>query len=48
MTVDNYKNKDEMIKKSFELFGDRIVAVHAKGFICEDNEIKFKKMQYMA
>ena len=40
MTVDNYKNQDEMIKKSFELFGDRIVAVHAKDFICEDNEIK--------
>jgi L-ribulose-5-phosphate 3-epimerase UlaE len=29
-----------MIRKSFELFGDRIVAVHAKDFICEDNEIK--------
>lgn len=41
MTADNYKNQDEMIiKKSFELFGDRIVAIHAKDFICEGNEIK--------
>lgn len=40
MTTDNYKDQDELIKKSFELFGDRIVAVHAKDFICEDNEIK--------
>jgi sugar phosphate isomerase/epimerase len=40
MTADNCKNQDEIIRKSFELFGDRIVAVHAKDFICEDNEIK--------
>lgn len=36
----NYKDQEEMIRKSFELFGDRIVAVHAKDFIYEDNEIK--------
>lgn len=40
MTSDNYKDQDELIRKSFELFGDRIVAVHAKDFVCEDNEIK--------
>lgn len=40
MTVDNYKDQDQLIKKSFELFGDRTVAVHAKDFVCEDHEIK--------
>lgn len=40
ITPENYKNQDELIKKAFDLFGDRIVAVHAKDFICEDNEIK--------
>ena len=40
MTVENYKDQDEMMKKNFELFGDRIVAIHAKDFICEENEIK--------
>jgi L-ribulose-5-phosphate 3-epimerase UlaE len=40
MSADNYMNQDEIIKKSFELFWDRIVAVHAKDFICEDNSIK--------
>ena len=40
ITVDNYKDQDEMIKKAFELFGDRIVAIHAKDFICEDNDVK--------
>ncbi|OOM76843.1 endonuclease 4 [Clostridium puniceum] len=40
ITPENYKNQDQLIKKAFELFGDRIVAVHAKDFICENNEIK--------
>lgn len=40
MSAENYMKQDEIIKKSFELFGDRIVAVHAKDFICEDNTIK--------
>lgn len=40
ITSENYKNQDELIKKAFDLFGDRIVAVHAKDFMCEDNEIK--------
>lgn len=40
ITPENYKNQDELIKKAFDLFGDRIVAIHAKDFICEDNEIK--------
>lgn len=36
----NYKEQDELIKKSFELFGDKIVIVHAKDFIYEEGAIK--------
>lgn len=38
--IDNYKDQDEMMKKSFELFGDRIVTVHAKDFIIKDGAVK--------
>lgn len=37
---ENYKDQDYLIKRSFELFGDRIVAIHVKDFIYEDGEIK--------
>lgn len=37
---ENYKNQDDLIKRSFELFGDRIVAIHVKDFLYEDGEIK--------
>lgn len=37
---DNYDKQDELIRKSFELFGDRIVAIHAKDFVYKDDEIK--------
>lgn len=40
MSMENYGSQDDVIKESFELFGDRIVAVHAKNFIVEDNAIK--------
>lgn len=33
VNIDNYKNQESIIKESIELFGDRIVAVHAKDFI---------------
>lgn len=36
----NYMNQDEIIKKAFELFGDRVVIIHAKDFIIEDNQAK--------
>ena len=32
---DNYRNADYIIKESMELFGDRIVALHAKDFIMD-------------
>ena len=36
----NYDRQDELVRKSFELFGDRIVAIHAKDFVYENGEIK--------
>lgn len=40
LDIDNYEKQDEIIKESIELFGDRIVAVHAKDFIIEGGEFK--------
>jgi len=36
----NYDKQDEIIKKSFDLFGDRIVIIHAKDFVYENGKIK--------
>lgn len=36
----NYENQDEIIKKAFELFGERVVIIHAKDFVIEDNQAK--------
>ncbi len=36
----NYKRQDEIIKKAFELFGDRIVIIHVKDFVVEENKAK--------
>ena len=38
--INNYKEQDKIINKCFELFGDKIAAVHAKDFIVQDGEIK--------
>lgn len=40
LNADNYTGQDNMIKESIELFGDRIVALHAKDFIIEENRAK--------
>ncbi|NHM32286.1 sugar phosphate isomerase/epimerase family protein [Neobacillus terrae] len=40
LTIDNYQNQESVIAEAFELFGDRIVILHAKDFIIEDNSIK--------
>jgi len=40
LTVDNYENQDSLISEAFELFGDRIVAFHAKDFIIEAGRVK--------
>ena len=36
----NYHKQNEIIKKSFDLFGDRIVIIHAKDFVYSDGSIK--------
>jgi sugar phosphate isomerase/epimerase len=35
LTVDNHADRDRIVEESFTLFGDRIVAVHAKDFRVE-------------
>lgn len=35
----NFQDQGSVIKKAFELFGDRIVALHAKDFILENGQI---------
>lgn len=34
----NYQNQDQIYQKSFELFGDRIVIIHAKDFVIENGK----------
>lgn len=38
INADNYQKADYIIKECFELFGDRIVAVHAKDFIMDKGD----------
>ncbi|WP_342708144.1 sugar phosphate isomerase/epimerase family protein [Amphibacillus marinus] len=40
LTLANYEQQTEVIDEAFELFGDRIVIVHAKDFIVADNQLK--------
>lgn len=40
ITADNYQSQDEIYQKSFELFGDRIVIIHAKDFIVENGKVQ--------
>ncbi|MBD8025487.1 sugar phosphate isomerase/epimerase [Ureibacillus sp. Re31] len=40
MSLDNYQHQEEVIQEAIELFGDKIIALHAKDFIIEDNWIK--------
>lgn len=40
LNCDNYRNANEIIKESFELFGDRIMVIHAKDFIVDGNTIR--------
>lgn len=39
MSLDNYKNQDEIIKEAFELIGDEIDVLHIKDFIVKDGNI---------
>lgn len=40
MTFENYKDQDSIIKESFDLFGDRMMVLHAKDFDLEGESIK--------
>lgn len=40
LTVETYKDQNEIFEEAFELYGDRIVIIHAKDFIVEGNELK--------
>lgn len=36
----NYNKQDEIINKCFDLFGNKIVIIHAKDFVYEDGKVK--------
>ncbi|MBE0338884.1 sugar phosphate isomerase/epimerase family protein [Paenibacillus sp. 23TSA30-6] len=41
ISLNNYQNQESVFQEAFDLFGDRIVIMHAKDLIIEDNGIKF-------
>jgi len=42
MNIDNYMYQDEIINDTFELLGDKIIVIHVKDFV-----INNEKMQYV-
>ena len=40
ISLANYHHQEAVIQKAFELFGDRMVIVHAKDFIIQDEQVK--------
>lgn len=36
----NYERQDEIIKKAFELFGEKIAMIHAKDFVYKDGKVQ--------
>lgn len=40
ININNFEKQDEMIKKSFELFADKMAAFHMKDFVVIDGKIK--------
>ena len=40
LTIDNYKNQEEIIDMAFELLGDKIAVIHLKDFKVEGNQLK--------
>ncbi len=40
LSADNYTQQERIMKESFELFGDRIVVVHAKDFVIENGRFR--------
>lgn len=41
LTEENYKSQKIIFEEAFRLFGDRIVAVHAKDFVVNEGEFEF-------
>ena len=39
ITVNNHENQQELIKKSFEFFGDKISVIHLKDFFIDNERI---------
>lgn len=40
LSADNYKEQERIMKESFDLFGDRIVVIHAKDFVVENGRFR--------
>ncbi|MBL1225125.1 sugar phosphate isomerase/epimerase family protein [Enterococcus sp. BWR-S5] len=39
ITADNYQKQTEILQQAFDLFGEKIVAIHLKDFIIEDEKV---------
>lgn len=39
ISIDNYKNQDEILTEAFDLLGEEIAAIHSKDFVIEDNKV---------
>jgi L-ribulose-5-phosphate 3-epimerase len=39
LTIDTYQNQEEIFQEAMDLFGDRVVILHAKDFIIENNQL---------
>lgn len=40
LSIENYMNQEQIINQCFDLYGDRIIAIHAKDFTIEDGRLK--------
>lgn len=40
LSIDNYKQQDEIIEQAFDLLGPDIAVVHAKDYVIENGELK--------
>jgi L-ribulose-5-phosphate 3-epimerase len=39
LTIDTYQKQEEIFQEAMDLFGDRVVILHAKDFVIEDNQL---------
>jgi L-ribulose-5-phosphate 3-epimerase len=40
LNIENHKDQDSIVKESFDLFGDRIMVLHAKDYTINGNDLK--------